>query len=148
MKLFRMIALTTAVAAATPAKAFDLAELFGHHSTPHSTPLLDVAKRYVGARNFTGLRAPWCRAFINRIADRAGVPLANRSNRAIDALALGRRVSTPRAGDLAVMRHHVTIFAGYSNGRIVGLGGNQSHRVQYSKYSPTKVIAYVRVAGR
>ena len=109
-----------------------------------SANLLYVAQRYIGSRNFTGV-GQWCRAAINRWAELAGKPLANRSNRAIDALALGPHVRNPVPGDLIVMRHHVTIFAGFDHGRVVGLGGNQGHRVKYSKFSPRGVLAFVRL---
>jgi uncharacterized protein (TIGR02594 family) len=108
-------------------------------------PLLSVAKRYIGFGKFTGKSGPWCRDFINHVAHKAGYRLANNSRRAIDALRLGHRVSTPQPGDLVVLRHHVTIYAGHQGGKIIGLGGNQHHRVQYSHYSPRRVIAFVRM---
>jgi hypothetical protein len=106
--------------------------------------LLHVAQRYMGSGNFTGV-GQWCRAAINRWAAIAGKPLANRSNRAIDALALGPHVREPRPGDIAVYRHHVTIFAGWRGGRLIGLGGNQSHRVKYSAFSRRGILAFVRL---
>lgn len=135
---------------ATPAKAGFLSDLLGarapHMRAYRPAPLLAVASHYLGARNFTGV-GKWCRAAINVWARRAGIRLVNNSNRAIDALRLGPHVSNPRPGDLVVMRRHVTIFAGKSGGQIIGLGGNQHKRVQYSRYSPSRVLAYVRVAG-
>lgn len=109
-------------------------------------PLLAVAQRYVGSGRVTRQGGPWCRDFLNRVAAQAGYRLANRSRRAIDALALGHRVSAPRPGDLVVMRHHVTIFAGYGGRGLIGLGGNQSHgRVAYSSFNRGRVLAYVRM---
>jgi hypothetical protein len=109
-----------------------------------SANLLHVAQRYLGSRNFTGV-GRWCRAAINHWAALAGKRLSNRSNRAVDALALGPHVSSPRPGDLAVMRHHVTIFAGWSGDRLIGLGGNQSRRVKYSAFSRRGVLAFIRL---
>lgn len=111
-------------------------------------PLLAVASRYVGARNPTGTRGPWCRDFVNYAIRRAGLPLADSSRKARDAVRLGRRVSQPRPGDLAVMRSHVTIVAGFEAGRVVGLGGNQcGGRVCVSRYAQARVIAFIRIGA-
>jgi uncharacterized protein (TIGR02594 family) len=113
-----------------------------------SAPLLAVASRYVGRRNPTGTRGPWCRDFVNHVVRKAGLPLADNSRKARDAVRLGRRVSQPRPGDLAVMRSHVTIVAGFEAGRVVGLGGNQcGGRVCVSRYAQARVIAYVRIGA-
>jgi hypothetical protein len=98
-------------------------------------PLLAVAKRYIGRANFTHDGGAWCRDAVNVWLRQAGYHLANNSRRAIDALRLGHRVASPRPGDLVVMRHHVTIFAGWGGRGLVGLGGNQGHRVKYSHFS-------------
>lgn len=109
-------------------------------------PLLMVASRYVGAGRVSRQRGPWCRDFINTVARKAGYHLANSSRRAIDALRLGHRVASPRPGDLVVMRHHVTIFAGYGGRGLIGLGGNQGRGgVTYSSFSRSRVVGYVRM---
>lgn len=108
-------------------------------------PLLAVAKRYIGRGNFTHHGGPWCRDAVNVWLRQAGYHLANNSRRAIDAVRLGHRVSSPRPGDLVVMRHHVTIFAGWGGRGLVGLGGNQGHRVKYSHFSQRQVVAFVRL---
>ena len=107
--------------------------------------MLAVARRYLGSGRISRNGGPWCRDFINVVARRAGYRLANNSRRAIDALRLGRRVASPRPGDLAVMRHHVTIFAGWGGGRLIGLGGNQHRSVRYSHFSRRSVVAFVRL---
>jgi uncharacterized protein (TIGR02594 family) len=113
-----------------------------------SAPLLAVASRYVGGRNPTGTRGPWCRDFVNHVVRKAGLPLADSSRKARDAVRLGRRVSQPRPGDLAVMRSHVTIVAGFEAGRVVGLGGNQcGGRVCLSRYAQGRVIAFIRIGA-
>ena len=48
-------------------------------------------------------------------------------------------------GDLAVMRHHVTIVAGVHGGKVIGLGGNQGRRVKLSSYDSRRVVGFVRV---
>ena len=112
-----------------------------------SHPLLTIAARYVG-RSGPSLGLPsrlWCRDFVNFVLAKNGTPAGNRSRRAIDALRLGSRVSSPRAGDLAVMRHHVTIVAGVHGGKVIGLGGNQGRRVKLSSYDSRRVVGFVRV---
>jgi hypothetical protein len=44
-----------------------------------------------------------------------------------------------------VMRHHVTIFAGRLGDRILGLGGNQDHRVKIKAYPARRILAFVRL---
>lgn len=111
-----------------------------------TSQILAEAARYLGARKFTRLPGPWCRDFVNHVAQRAGYRLANRSRRAIDALSLGARVAHPRPGDLVVMRGHVTFFAGWGGRGVLGLGGNQSGgRVTVSSYPAARVVAFVRL---
>ncbi len=110
-------------------------------------PLLEVASRYVG-RFGPSLGLPsrlWCRDFVNFVLAKNGTPPGNHSRRAIDALRLGSRVRDPRPGDLAVMRNHVTIFARFKTGQVIGLGGNQGRRVKLSSYSAARVVGFVRV---
>ena len=109
-------------------------------------PLLQVARQFLGSGKITRQPGPWCRDFVNLVARKAGYRLANNSRRAIDALRLGRRVSDPRPGDLVVMRHHVTIFAGYGRRGLIGLGGNQGHGgVTYSSFALGRVVGFVRL---
>jgi len=110
------------------------------------SPLLSVARRFLGVGNIFGHRGPWCRDFVNTVAAQAGYRLNDHSRRAIDALRLGHRVASPRPGDLVVMKHHVTIYAGQRGGRVLGLGGNQGHgRVKVSAYPLGRVLAFVRL---
>jgi hypothetical protein len=107
--------------------------------------VLAVASHFVGSRNPTGFRGPWCKAFVNMVARETGHP-ANASLRAVDALHMGYRVRSPRPGDVAVMRSHTTFFAGYGGRGFLGLGGNQGHhRVTVSSYPLRRVIAWVRL---
>lgn len=87
----------------------------------------------------------WWRDFIKFVLAKNGTPPRNRSRRAIGALHIGIRVSNPRAGDLAVMRHHVTIVAGLKAGQVIGLGGKWGVRVKLSSYSTRRAVAFVRL---
>ena len=105
--------------------------------------LIAVASRYLGARNPTGARGPWCGHFVNLVLRRAGYrPMPG--NRAIDGLRAGRRVVDPIQGDLAVMRRHVTIYMQAGGRGFYGLGGNQGGRVRVSNFPTAQVIAFVR----
>ena len=105
--------------------------------------VLAEAARFVGSGNPTGFYGPWCKAFTNFVLLRVGKH-PGPSLLAIDALADGRRVARPRPGDLAVMRSHVTFFAGWDgHGGFLGLGGNQGHRVRVSRFPVRSVIAFV-----
>lgn len=131
--------------AIVPAVSAGHSKRVGKFAVGHNSTLLAAAERHLGSGKITRLPGNWCRDFINLVAREAGLSLRNSSRRAIDSLGLGLRVSEPRLGDLVVMRHHVTIFAGRENGKIIGLGGNQGKRVRYSVYSPRRIIGFVRI---
>lgn len=131
-----------ASAFSNPFEAF--AALFAPRMVMGRTGLLEVAEHYVGRGNVTGFNGKWCAAFTNKIMSEAGYK-HNDSLAAIDKLYDGQRVTNPVPGDLVVMRHHVTIFAGFDKmGRIVGLGGNQNHNVNRRVYTMNRVVAFVR----
>jgi len=116
--------------------------------TGEHAPLLKVARAYAGRRNFTGQRGPWCRHGLNHFIAKAGLPLADTSGRARDAVRLGKRVAQPRPGDIAVSRRHVTIFASWAEGgRFVGFGANQcGGRVCAARFSAGSYV-FVRVGA-
>lgn len=112
--------------------------------TPGARDILMVADSFRGRRNPTHFRGPWCAAFTRMVLTLTGHPSVA-SNRAIDQIRDGYRVRNPRPGDLAVMRHHVTFFAGWGGRGFYGLGGNQGrHRVTLSSYPVRRVLAWVR----
>jgi uncharacterized protein (TIGR02594 family) len=108
------------------------------------TGLLEVAEKYAGRGNVTGFNGKWCAAFTNKVMSEAGYR-HNGSLAAIDKLRDGQRVSSPLPGDLVVMPHHVTFFAGFTrDGSVIGLGGNQNHNVNRRAYNMNRVVAFVR----
>lgn len=113
-----------------------------------SAPLLNVARAYAGRRNFTGQRGPWCRHGLNHFIAKAGLPLADTSGRARDAVRLGKRVAQPRPGDIAVSRRHVTIFEGWADAhRFIGFGANQcGGRVCAARFSAASYV-FVRIGA-
>jgi uncharacterized protein (TIGR02594 family) len=112
-------------------------------ATQSGERILAEASKFIGQHNPTGTVGPWCRDFVNMILRRTG-HYVDSSRLAIGSLRLGHRVSTPARGDLVVMRGHVTFYAGMKGHTVIGLGGNQGHRVKYSNYPLSRVIAFVR----
>jgi uncharacterized protein (TIGR02594 family) len=102
-----------------PVAASDLRET-GH-------PLVDKAVAYLGSRNPTGFRGPWCGAFMTMIAKATGHAVPGGPYRARSWASLPR--TSPHVGAIAVFRHHVALVAGFRNGTPLLLGGNQGHRV-------------------
>ncbi len=117
----------------------------GSFDTPRqgTSDVLSEASRWIGQGNVTGSHRAWCADFANFVLQRTGHH-ASGSGMVDSLLGVGRRVATPQAGDLVVMRSHVTIFAGYSGHGFYGLGGNQHHRVAMSNFSMRSVVAFVR----
>jgi hypothetical protein len=110
--------------------------------------VIQIASRYIGHGNVTGFRGAWCKYFTNKVLREAGFH-PSPSGMAIDGLLDGQRVRNPQPGDLAVMRSHITFFAGYGGRGFIGIGGNQGghygHRdVTVSSYSFNRVVAFVR----
>lgn len=108
-----------------------------------SSRVLAEARRYLGLGNVTGSHRPWCADFVNMVLRKTG-HVTSGSGMVQSMLHVGHRVSTPRPGDLVVMRNHVTIFAGYGPRGFVGVGGNQHHRVAASNFPMRSVVAFVR----
>ncbi|WP_036291945.1 hypothetical protein [Methylosinus sp. PW1] len=103
--------------------------------------LLAVAQRYVGARNFTGFRGPWCGAAMSIVASEA----TGRHYwilRARDWARVGRPTA-PHPGAVAVLPHHVgTVRALDEDGNPYLAGGNQSGRFSIKRFPARNVIAY------
>lgn len=133
--------------------------------------IVEVARKYVGLsersdrvtlagffsdkldQKIDPVRTPWCAAFINAVLSEAGYPTSG-SNQGISFASYGTKVSTPRVGDIVVIRGgrssrtHVGIYVGAEmRGKrkyIKLLGGNQSNHVQVSSYDARKIIAIRR----
>ncbi len=101
--------------------------------------LIANASRYIGSRNPTGFRGPWCAAFLNMTLRQSGYR-AGRSNRARDAIQLGSRIQGPVPGAIAVMRNHTGIVLGATNGKVTLLSGNYSGKVSISEYRQTGIV--------
>lgn len=162
MKLTTLLTVAT-VSLVSATEATARSRHYPHHHRVHvvlneqsefhgNSGILSLASQYIGRGKVTRNRGPWCRDFVNLVLHRSGHRLHDNSRRAIDALHLGHRVSNPAPGDIVVMRHHVTFYAGRHGSQVIGLGGNQGGRhgrrgVQYSHYPHSKVLAYIRPYG-
>jgi uncharacterized protein (TIGR02594 family) len=107
--------------------------------------LLNKARQYVGMKNMTGFRGPWCGAFMGMIARQLGIDPPKEYKLASAWTKAGTRISRPEVGAVAVMRHHVGIVAGVEDGKILLVSGNHNHRVGEGLYAQRKVIAYIRL---
>lgn len=103
------------------------AELGSAETESHGSTMVDRAKAYLGSRNPTGFRGPWCGAFMTMIAKATGHAVPGGPYRARSWASLPR--TSPHVGAIAVFRHHVALVAGFRNGTPLLLGGNQGHRV-------------------
>lgn len=126
---------------------------------PASAGMLSVARSYVGMHERTNnaalrkvigvnpAKTKWCGYFMTAVARKAGVTPPAGSARAISWRAAGRSVkmSAIQPGDILVMRGHVTIFTKRANGRVCGIGGNQSNQVRESCYSSNKIVSVRRI---
>ena len=89
-----------------------------------SSDLIAIAFRYLGSRNPTSQRGPWCGHFLNMVLREAGYsPMP--SGLATDAAKLGPRLPAPVAGAVIFRPGHVEISLG--DGR--SISGNWHNRV-------------------
>ena len=110
-----------------------------------ASDLVAVASRYIGARNPTGFRGPWCKAFANMVARKAGRYVQG-SLRARDTGAMGQRISGPAPGAYRVTRGHVSIVAAVQGGSVVAISGNNGHgRVGWSHYAARGAAYYMPI---
>lgn len=111
--------------------------------------VLAEAARWIGSDNMTGAVGPWCADFVSFVLRRSGrAPLANRL--AASALSYGPHSTSPRPGDLVVMRTrrgragHVGIVEGIEgDGSIRIISGNWGHRVARAIVPRWTVTAFV-----
>lgn len=99
---------------------------------------------------FNPKTTPWCSGFVNaieKLCKRKGTgKLLARSY-----LEYGNPVTTPRLGDIVVLRRgnsswqgHVGYFIERDTSGILVLGGNQSNKVCYKYYNAEDLLAYRR----
>lgn len=95
---------------------------------------------------------PWCAAFVGSCLEEAGIK-SSRSAAALSYLDYGQKLAAPVLGSIAVKRRynssgkviggHVFFVAGRTtDGRILGLGGNQNNRVGIDPFDPSGIVGY------
>lgn len=131
--------------ASTPARAGFLDDLFGASESwvaTHRGGLASIAQRFVGRRNFTGFRGPWCGAAMS-----AWVALYTGRNpnllRARDWARFGRP-SRLAPGAIVSKPHHVFVS---TDGRTCGVGGNEHGRVEYRCGRSLRGVIAIRAAA-
>ena len=121
--------------------------IFSFHQS-RGAAMLAEAERWIGSRNPTSFRGPWCGAFQAMVARKAGVEPPVGYLQAKRWIGAGRRLSGPAIGAIAVItRHgggHVGIVESVEpNGNPVIVSGNHNHRVGVGVYPKSRVLAYV-----
>jgi uncharacterized protein (TIGR02594 family) len=112
-----------------------------------SSGLVDQARRYVGT-NPTGRASLWCGRFMNLVLERSGRS-GSGSDMARSFASMGRRISGPQVGAIAVMSRgkgggHVGIVSGIDeSGNPIVISGNHGGRVGESTYPRGRIYAYV-----
>jgi hypothetical protein len=90
--------------------------------------LIRVARAYLGRGKFTRMPGAWCRDGLNVWLRQAGL-YTDGDRRAATAARLGRRISRPMVGAIAVMAHHTGIVTAVEGGRVRVLSANYSRHV-------------------
>ena len=113
--------------------------------------VIDEASRWLGSRNMTGHRGPWCAAFANFILEKTGHAPMN-GNDVTAALHYGHHLAKPEVGAMAVVstsygrEGHVGFVEGVNaDGSIRLISGNWSHKVGEAVFSRRQVMAFVEV---
>ncbi len=109
------------------------------------------AERYLGERNMTGRRGPWCGAFANFILQKTGHAAMGGENVAA-ALHYGRHISEPTVGAMAIIstsygrEGHVGFVSRVNDdGSIQLVSGNWGNRVHDTRVPRRQVQAFVEV---
>jgi len=136
-----------------------------------------LAQRYVGIRELSGAQhhpiisfslslcgfsldapdeIPWCSAWVNFIAWELRLP-RSKSAAARSWLTVGRPVNIAEAvadSDIVILSRgtnpaqgHVGFFAGWENGQVLVLGGNQQNSVSIEAFDATRILGIRRLGG-
>ncbi|NLS08030.1 TIGR02594 family protein [Rhizobium sp. P32RR-XVIII] len=116
---------------------------------------LKFNKMHERSMSFLGInarRTSWCGAFLTYVAKHSSRQPPANPNMAVSWINFGRPVSPyfVRAGDVVVTRtgkrFHVSLFHHFDTGRryVFLFGGNQSNRVQLSRYLASSIVAVRR----
>lgn len=98
---------------------------------------------------------PWCSAFMNWVANRAGFEYTGRLD-ARSWLKAGEEVKEPKKGDVVIFwrespeswKGHVGVFVRMDENYVWVLGGNQSNEVNIKPYRRDRVLGFRRLKKR
>lgn len=95
----------------------------------------------------------WCGAFVAYILEQQGMPLPQWPLWSRSYLDWGTEVTEPRYGDLVIFERsdstwqgHVGFYIADLGNNMLVLGGNQSDRVEYGKYSKSLLLGIRRLS--
>jgi uncharacterized protein (TIGR02594 family) len=118
---------------------------------PEPVGVIDEAAKWLGARNPTGKRGPWCAAFANFILQKTG-HAAMSGDTVGDAMRYGPRLHEPKVGAMAVIstsygrQGHVGFIKGVNpDGSIELISGNWGRRVGDAHIPRRQVFAFVDI---
>jgi uncharacterized protein (TIGR02594 family) len=111
-------------------------------SAPSRSMIVSM-RHYLGSRNPTGFRGPWCGAMMALVARRDGVHVPRNPNLAANWAHAGPRIARPVPGAIAVFAHHVGLIERVVGRIIYLISGNHSHRVAEGSYQARRAIAFI-----
>lgn len=130
------------------ARAVALRGLYEHTGSADNPQILEMARICGGniAKTYKHDSIAWCALFVNYCLVASGYD-GNDSLLALDFANYGRRLSGPAVGAIASKKRdgggHVFIVRGRDDqGRIVGIGGNQSDMVCDDEYDAEAIVAF------
>lgn len=110
--------------------------------------VLAMAKACGGmiAKTYVHDSIPWCKMFTEYCLVKSGYKGID-SLWALDNLKVGTKLKGPAVGAIACKKRtgggHTFFIAGKDkNGKIVGIGGNQSDRVSRATFAPSEIVGY------
>jgi len=121
--------------------------IFSFHQS-RGAKMLAEAERWIGSRNPTNFRGPWCGSFMNMVAQKVGAKSPDGYLQARQWVHAGRRIKSPAVGAIAVLLRrgggHVGIVESVEpDGNPVIVSGNHGNRVGVGVYPKSRVLAYV-----
>jgi len=127
---------------------YGIAEVSG---TKYNKRVLDYFHE-TGHKWVTDDATAWCAAFANWVLKECGIQGSGKLN-ARSFLDTGREVKNPQQGDLVIFwrgsksgwQGHVAFYITERDGFIYTLGGNQSDKVNISRYPKDRLLGYRRV---
>jgi hypothetical protein len=100
------------------------------------------AKRHLGANgSIVGMARQWCGAFVRLVMRNTGHRDLPSGNLAI-AWARYGAASSPHAGVIGVLRHHVVIVKAVEGNRVLAVSGNHGRRVAEGYYPLSRFVAF------